>query len=429
MSDPLAIASGIAGLLSLGIQVTQSLVGFYTTFKDQDTDVSKLKQNLAHLQATFRSLDVAVQDRQSHPDSQELLREVEKAAQRCGVIIQELRTECKRFQNDLVTDTGLKGRILVTGRRVAYPFRKSTLQKLEEDIGEIRDNLSFALDVLQIKNDSRIQDGVSEVKALVEQTNASQVSFTIRDWLMAPDASLNHNAACEKSHTSTGLWFVKGNQFRTWLEEPSSFLWLHGFAGCGKTVLCSTAIQNTFHRTRDEPGVGIAFFYFSFNDRMKQDVNGLLRALLLQLSTQLPDGGKHLEQLHTVYRYSSPPVQVLLDSLKHLLIRFNKCYLLLDALDESPRDRSREGVLGAIQQIRSWSISSIHLLVTSRNEIDIHESLQPSQAEDLSMRNSGTNLDIENFVSYQLSNEPKFQKWKTRHQEIQKALTTRAQGV
>jgi hypothetical protein len=33
MADPLAIASGLAGLLSLGIQVTQSLVLFYTTYK------------------------------------------------------------------------------------------------------------------------------------------------------------------------------------------------------------------------------------------------------------------------------------------------------------------------------------------------------------------------------------------------------------
>ena len=33
--------------------------------------------------------------------------------------------------------------------------------------------------------------------------------------------------------------------------------------------------------------VGITFFYFTFNDESKQEVSGILRALLLQLSSQL----------------------------------------------------------------------------------------------------------------------------------------------
>ena len=53
MADPLTIASGIARLLSLGIQVTQSLVSFYTIYKDQDTDVAKVTQNLNNLLGIF----------------------------------------------------------------------------------------------------------------------------------------------------------------------------------------------------------------------------------------------------------------------------------------------------------------------------------------------------------------------------------------
>jgi hypothetical protein len=47
-------------------------------------------------------------------------------------------------------------------------------------------------------------------------------------------------------------------------------------------------------------GVGIAFFYFSFNDEAKQDDNGMLRELLSPLSLQLRDGEKDLEQLHAL---------------------------------------------------------------------------------------------------------------------------------
>ncbi|KAJ6101889.1 NACHT nucleoside triphosphatase [Penicillium sp. IBT 16267x] len=427
MADPLSIASGIAGLLSLGIQVTQSLVNFYTAYKDQDTDLAKVTQNLDNLQSLFRSLDVAVEKRRSQAYTRDLLQEVEKAVQKCEEIINELQSECEKFHKDSVA--GLKDRVKVAGRRAAYPFRKSTLQKLEEDVSDIRENVSFAIDVLQLKSQGHIQDGISEVKSLVERTNASQVSLTIRCWLMAPDASLNHNAASAKCHPSTGLWFVNGHHFRTWLEERNSFLWLNGFAGCGKSILCSTAIQHTFRERRHEDGVGIAFFYFTFNDEAKQDDNGMLRTLLLQLSVQLPDGEKHLAQLHTLYKSGSPPVDVLLDSLRHFLERFHNSYILLDALDESPRDSRREGVLRAIQGIRSWSIPGVHLLVTSRNELDIRESLGRSRDQDISLRNTEVDRDIANFVSYQLKNDAKLQKWKGRHDEIEAKLTTGAQGV
>ncbi|KAJ5852148.1 uncharacterized protein N7529_011533 [Penicillium soppii] len=109
MADPLAIASGLAGLLSLGIQVTQSLV----------------TQNLDSLLGTFRILDIAVEERRSQADAQDLLREVEKAVQKCEEIITELKSECEKFQKD--SAASLKDRIKVAGRRAAYPFRKSTL--------------------------------------------------------------------------------------------------------------------------------------------------------------------------------------------------------------------------------------------------------------------------------------------------------------
>ncbi|KAG2413226.1 hypothetical protein HFD88_002415 [Aspergillus terreus] len=409
MPDPLSIASGTAGLLSLGIQVTQGLVKFYATYKDRDTDLEKITRNLDSLLSIFRLLDAAVNERRSQAETQDLLREVEKAVQDCEETITELQSECEKFHKD--STASLKDR------------------KLEEDVSEIRENLSFALDVLQLKSHSQIEDGVSEIKALVERTNACQVSFTIRSWLGAPDASINHNATCAKCHPSTGLWFINGNHFQAWLGGRHSFLWLNGFAGCGKSVLCSTAIQHTFRAMRQKHGVGIAFFYFSFTDEAKQDVNGMLRALLLQLSGQLPDGERYLEQLYALHKSGSPPVHALLDCLRSVLERLSDTYILLDALDESPRDCKREDVLKAIQVMRNWSIPGLHLLVTSRNIVDIRASLCPSGDEDLPLRNSEIDRDISNFVTYQLENDAKLQKWKERHHEIKAKLTASAQGV
>lgn len=425
MADPLSIASGVAGLLSLGIQVTKSLVDFYSAYKDQTPALAKITLNLENLLGILQSLDSARQNGQPQTDA--LLQEIDKAAVGCREIIEELRDECQKFQKD--TAASLKDRIQVAGRRATYPFRKSTLQKLEEDIGEIRENLSLALNVLQVRNQTGLEDGISELKILVERTNTMHISATIRGWLMAPDATLNHNAACQKRHITTGLWLVNGQQFQNWLVGRNSFLWINGFAGCGKSVLCSTAIERTFRERQHQPSVGIGIFYFSFTDESKKDASGMLRALLLQLSAQLEGGEKDLQELHKLYNSGTPPVDALLNSLRQTICKFSDTYILLDALDESPRDDKRVYVLDAIEKIRQWDLSTLHLLVTSRNEIDIRDALETPSYQDIPMRNPETDIDIQNFISYQLSIDPKLQRWKSRHDEIQEKLMERAQGV
>lgn len=49
MTDPLSVAAGIVGLISLGIQVTESLVKFYTSYKGQDTDVIRTTEKLERM--------------------------------------------------------------------------------------------------------------------------------------------------------------------------------------------------------------------------------------------------------------------------------------------------------------------------------------------------------------------------------------------
>jgi hypothetical protein len=282
------------GLISLGIQVTQSLVNFYTSYKGQDANVTRVTERLESLLDTFRFLQDALLRRTFRPDER-----VESSIEKCDEVIQELQEECEKCVK--TSADGIKGTISIAGRRAVYPLRESTLKKLDEAIGEIRDNLSLALNLLQLEDHKHTQDDINELKSLVEVVRAAQISSTIRDWLKSPDVTINHNAACAKRHPRTGTWFVKGPIFTTWLTQNNSFLWLNGFAGCGKSVLCSTAIQHTFRHKRSDRGVGIAFFYFTFNDESKQDEPAMLRALLLQLSGQLFDSQADLARLRDSY--------------------------------------------------------------------------------------------------------------------------------
>ena len=285
MADPLSISASIVSLVSLGIQVTGSLVSFYNSYKDQDTDIPRITENLKSLQSAFQYFETALQSRIFTPDEQHLIKTIESSTQRCQKLIHELEEECKKFNK--AKRSGIIGLVKVAGSRAAYPFRQSTLIKLGEDIDEIRKNLSLALDVLQLGIYQSTKDDINDVRSLVDLMRAGQVSSGIRDWLKAPDVSVDHNAACAKRYPGTGDWLFEDTSFLGWLTEDNSFLWLNGFAGCGKSVLCSTVIQDTFRYKQSDSGVGIGFFYFTFNDTSKQDESAMLRALLLQLSAQV----------------------------------------------------------------------------------------------------------------------------------------------
>jgi hypothetical protein len=112
---------------------------------------------------------------------------------------------------------------------------------------------------------------------------------------------------------------------------------------------------------------------------------------------------------------------------------FDNVYILLDALDESPRGEPREDVLQVLVDLRSWSAPGLHLLVTSRDEIDIRDvlcnELGALNGEMLSMKNEYVDRDIAAFVSHQLRDNRKFQKWKDYHGRIESVFTESANGV
>jgi hypothetical protein len=428
--DGLSVAASVAGVISLGIQVTQSLVEFYEAYKHQKSDIANTAKKLENLLGVLESLHKQLNNRKFQADEQDLLETIEGSIEVCEDSIHELQTKVEKFEKS--PSDGIRATIRTTTRQLAYPFRESTLRKLDADIDEIVSHISLALQVLQQKDIGNVLDNIEDAKAVLDLVRGSQISSTIRDWLKAPDATVNFNEACKTKHPGTGLWFVKGSCFSTWLAKSKSILWLNGFAGCGKSVLCSTAIQHTFRHRRSNPRIGIAFFFFSFNDVEKQDASAMLRALVLQLSSQLNDNHVLLLRLYDRYRNATPPDQDLEDCLRQLVQAFENVYIMLDALDESPRNTHRRGVLEALAIIREWSEPSLHVLVTSRNEVDICAALRDEvdvlPHEIVPMKNNSVDSDIASFVSGYLKNSRRLQRWDNNH-EIEIALTERAHGV
>ena len=430
MTDPFSIAAGTAGLVSLGIQVTQSLVKFYTAYKHLNETVRKTLRNLESLYAVLDTLQKSIDTRGYNSEEHDLaVATIEFHVKTCEESIQELQDEYSKLHKPDLSRDEVKAAIKTAGRRAAYPFRQSTLQKLGEDIDEIKSNLTLALDILGVADNSRTQNDLADIKTTLDLVKSHHISASLENWLKAPDATIDHNNACSKKHPGTGMWLVKDSRFKQWLVDVNSFMWLNGFAGSGKSVLCSTAIQSVVRHRGTNRSVGVAFFYFKFNDELKQDDSSMLRALLLQLSNQTQDGHLDLLQLQQTYRGGTPPSQALIAYLRRLIERFQDVYIMLDALDESPWDSTRGDVLDTLDTIRKWNLQGLHLFATSRNERDIHACFGDVLDKHVAMRNDGIDADIANFISGYLDQNRSLQKWKKYHDKIQEGLARRAKGV
>lgn len=267
MADPLSIAGSVVGILSLGLQVTQQLCEYYTKYKKQCEDLEQLLLKIERLTTCLDTVKDHVEARPKRLEEADLRKSIEATIEQCNFSLQELQSELDRFETE--TLKGVRRQIRSATRRALYPFRASTLKKLEEEIDYTMSELSTILQLFQHVDTRNIQEDLTKVHELLRVMRADNVSEKARSWLNAPDATVNYNFACKKRQPGTGSWFVESEQYKQWLDMPRKALWLRGFAGCGKSVLSSTIIQNTILSRGSEAGVGIAFFYFTFTDQGK----------------------------------------------------------------------------------------------------------------------------------------------------------------
>jgi hypothetical protein len=185
-------------------------------------------------------------------------------------------------------------------------------------------------------------------------------------------------------------------------------------------------------------GRAFAYFYFEFNDANKQSPYKCLSSLVSQLCSQTNSVPTELEDLYkncqNGRRSTSVDDLILVISAFTALKTVSDICIVLDALDECPKtgpEDQRTELLMSIKAIHHILDSKIHLLVTSRQEIDIDEFITPHLTiPALSVQDAGVTDDIREYVSSQLGSDPKLNSWPDDiKSKIQSALVEGADGM
>ena len=243
-----------------------------------------------------------------------------------------------------------------------------------------------------------------------------------------------YSKTIEERQPGTGSWLTNNGTFNDWKKDRKSFLWLFGIPGCGKTVLCSTAIGNILEEcsTSTEKPVGIGYFYFDFNNHDQQSRDTMLRSLVSQFWLQSREDANALDALYLACGNgaSQPLLPMLMHALKELVQISVDAFIILDALDEC---KEREKLMLTIEEVVGWNVPSLHILVTSRREREIEESLSKflDDKDRICVQSALIEDDIRAYVRSRIRMDHKLEKWQKPEvqTEIEMVLMEKADGM
>lgn len=155
------VASGVAGLLSLGITTCNGLVNYYRSWSSQDETIASLLQGLTSLRETLELFQKPLEDLWLIAERGQL----SLAQTRGGTIIDHINTlrdclkvnvgklervleRCNTHANASSID--VRSRVQRVKKKAGYPLKTQTIQDLRQTIHDLQVHLSLCNNALQL---------------------------------------------------------------------------------------------------------------------------------------------------------------------------------------------------------------------------------------------------------------------------------------
>jgi hypothetical protein len=313
--DPLSVAAGIAGLLSLSVQIVEIATKYGANSpKAQGLDIifelraltdvlKRLKEFLEgpDTPPTFSHVSTLLANNtRCRSKLQEILQRLEKVVQDTNIlkrVFRRLRWPlAEKEHRETIAEIQRYTKVFhfaltVEGCALAAKSAAETAVALEEQIRKIEDiekhcsafpdlvaqsgeslaQISTIMSLIQsIPNNASelasISQGISQLKIAAtnqERRYNEEYRKAMLEWLSPISFEKKQRKLFELHHRDTGGWFLQHDEFVQWRATKGSVLWCSGIPGAGKSVMASLVI-NALQESKDAP---VGFIYADYNVR------------------------------------------------------------------------------------------------------------------------------------------------------------------
>lgn len=413
--DGVSVASSIAGLVTLALQVGGTIAIYVNAIKERSKNIKELHDELLLLGEVLSGLRDFVNSEKAKGSSFDSHSVLSKAIRDCHQRIERIGDRLKPPPDN--------GRIARVIDQLKWPFEQREVMQMVENLRRFSQTFQFAytiegfnllrkssddatkglqemLDVSKKISELSAQMGLSaeeasrraaqleQIIALVPvlsktATDLNEISQATRlaelreqerrttdilDWL-APVSSLHkHRDLQVRRAEGTGKWLLEHHSFRQWEDETTAEhdLLCVGGPGAGKSILCSQIIDHLRTRFKDED-VAVAYYYYDYSEQQSQHPLAFARSLCRQLSSHGQSVPTAVAEFYQKTRNAVKDqtwFHDLLAVMRRVIATFDHCYIVVDALDEADNS-SRTGLFEVITAMRQ-SCSTLKVAATMR---------------------------------------------------------------
>ncbi|KAH8825522.1 ankyrin repeat-containing domain protein [Flagelloscypha sp. PMI_526] len=280
---------------------------------------------------------------------------------------------------------------------------------------------SLAAEDGKAKLNAQVEAVLNDVNHLRAEADKS-IFRSIKAWLTPIDQTAKLDSCIRARGASTCGWLLDHPKIIEW-QKLGGLCWFHGGMGTGKTIITSYVIETLLDHQAE---CIVAYYYFEFTNPSTLSEEALFRSLVAQLSVVNENISRQLYQRHRDGA-NQPQLATLHASLAELVRTTTlPIYVVVDALDEFPISQ-RKCLLATLHQL--FTLTGLHAMVTSRDELDIHQAFSRKVPFDFAITNEMVRHDIAVFVDQALAVE-KWTFWpNTEVQRIRDTLIQKADGM
>ena len=415
--DPLSVASGVAGLVTLAEVVISRTYNAIIACKHASEDSRKLLREVQALAGILQSLASLENKLGSGAISSQI---TASQVLDCQKTLQRI---CDKLERADPKEQGIAF-VKKAKRTLKWPFSLSDTEKCLAEMERHKSSFDLALSVDALDAIIAFKAVEEETSHKIDQVNnaidklckiqMTKESRRLLQVIGADAADEMYRTNLELHQPGTGLWFLEqGSAFQQWLDVTDSKLWVYGIPGAGKTVLSALAIKETAICASDRHGV--IFYYYSHSNGSTQRLPDLLSCFIGQLARQQSECMAVLADKILIEESATTGTQLrnqheLLQTLRTMLRLFRSVSIIVDGIDECDQ------AVDAVEMLVNITIqfSHVRMLLFSRREPEIE--LLLSNFQHLSIATASQDLRL--YVPAQIERRVRLGKLRIRSSEV-----------